>query len=317
MHFLIVDIHKRLGDTGKPQYVVQRLSEELKKRDIPCDLCSYQDLTLSLGSGTYTINVLGTPLEAYSHIIMRGHRTPYEYMLKQYVVQYAESHGIVVQNAEFIKKWLHYNKILQMQYCSAAGLPYPDSAYCIDGRYWEKKELLGRLGFPIIFKHIEGEYRIEVIDGKEKFKKNVFLAHSVDELKELSNTYDQIEDNFTTKPSRFFLQKYIDSGVDYRAIMLGGKYVSGWKREATKSFLTVSSGEYSLYENPDPGLKELAEKTAAALSADYCAIDMIYSNETPYILEVNMNPGFKAFETKVKGVTIDMASAIIDQILTK
>lgn len=315
MYFLIIDINKRIGTKTVPQYVVQRLSDELKKRNIPCDVCGYQDIVCSLEGGTYHIHARGKPLETYTHIIMRGHRTPYEYMLKQYIVDYAKHHGITVQNAAFIKKWPHYNKLLQMAFFSSARLPYPDSAYCIDGRYWEKKELLNRIGFPLIYKHIEGEYKVEIIDGKEKLKKNVYLVKDLTELEKVSNTYDHIEAEFIDRPSRFFIQKFLTAGSDYRAIMIGGTYVGGWKRTAGSNFITVSKGsEYTLCDHPEPSLKELAERTATLLEADYCAIDIMYEGEKPYILEVNMNPGFKAFETKVAGADIDMSSLIINNL---
>lgn len=317
MKFLIIDIAKRLGNKDEPQYAVQRLAEELKNRDIPCDLAFYSDVVISVENGICIVTVKRSPLNEYTHVIIRGHRTPYEYMLKQYIVAYADLHGIIVQNAEYIKKWSQYNKLLQMQFFASAGLAYIDSAYCIDGRYWEQNDLLKKIGFPMIYKHIEGEYKIEIVDGKEKFKKNVYLANTVQELKELSNTYDKIDERFTTSPSKYYIQKFIDSGIDYRATMIGGQYFSGWKREATQNFLTVSKGEYTLYDNPEPALKDLAIKTAHLLAADYCAVDIIYSASTPYILEVNMNPGFKAFETKLKGQHEDIASAIIDQLINK
>jgi glutathione synthase/RimK-type ligase-like ATP-grasp enzyme len=317
MKFLFIDIAKRLGNKDEPQYAVQRLAEELQKRSISYDLGHYDDIVISVEHGVFDITFKGTVLKDYSHIIIRGHRTPYEYMLKQYIVAYADLHKIVVQNAEFIKKWPQYNKTLQMQYFTDAGLPYIDSAYSIDGLYWEKKDILKRIGFPLIYKHIEGEYKIEIIDGKEKFKKNVYLIKNVKELENACHSYDKIEERFTTQPSKYFIQKYIDSGIDYRAIMIGGAYFSGWKREATQNFLTVSKGEYTLYDKPEPALKDLAIKTAQLLSADYCAVDIIYNKAAPYILEVNMNPSFKAFETKVEGQHEDIAAAIIDQIINK
>ncbi len=317
MKFLIIDIAKRIGNKNEPQYAVQRLKEELDKRSIACDLAHYSDIILRVSDQEMLIEVNGISLNSYTHVIVRGHRTPYEYMLKLAIVAFCEKHGIILQNSAFMKKWAHYDKVLQMQYFADAGLPYLESAYCIDGKYWEKKEILARLGFPLIYKHREGEYKVQLIDGKEKLKKNVYLVNNAQDLETACKTYDEIEDEFITKPSRYMIQKFLDTGTDYRAIMIGGQYYSGWKRDATDNFLTVSHGEYSLYDNPEPKLKELAIKTAQLLEADYCAVDIIYSNEMPYILEVNMNPGFKAFETKVEGAPTTIASDIIEQLLSK
>lgn len=317
MKFLIVDITKRLGDKSKPQYAVQRLADELEKRGIDYDLANYADIVLLTRDNSFDIKIKGKSIDEYSHIIMRGHRTAYEYMLKLHVVAYAEKNNIVVQNSHFMKMWPQYNKLIQMQFLTDAGLPYIPSAYCIDGRYWEKVELLEQLGLPLIYKHIEGEYKIEIIDGKEKFKKNVYPVNSIEELKKVCQEHDDIEKTFTTKPSKYFIQKYISTGTDYRLIIIGGKYYSGWKRDATRSFLTVNHGEYSLYDKPDPSMLDIAVKTAQILSADYCAVDIMPDNGIPYILEVNMNPGFKSFETKISGTPTDIASEIIEQLLSK
>lgn len=317
MKFLIIDIRKRVGDLDTPHYAVERLCEVLSSREIAWDTCHYDEIGLLHLDDKLEILAKGEPLSAYSHVIIRGHRTQYEYMLKRYIVQYADENGIKVQNSEFMKLFPHYNKLIQMVLFSKEGIPYVDSYYNIDGRYWEKDDALEKLGFPMIYKHTEGAYRIEKVDGKDKTKKNVFLVHDKDELKEECLRRDGPEERFLTKTSEYFLQKYVDIGEDYRAIMLGGKFLSGWKREATRNFLTVSKGEYSLHAEPEKDFLELAQRTNDVLKADYCAVDIIYVDKKPYVLEVNMNPGFKSFETKIEGADVDVAEAIIDNMLGK
>lgn len=317
MKFLIVDIRQRVGDVTTPHYAVSRITEELEKLSLSYDLCHYDEIGLFTEANALRISAKEKPLNDYSHIIMRGHRTAYEYMLKRCIVDFAHNNGIKVQNAKFIQLLPHYDKLIQMTILSEAGLPYLDSFYAVDGRYWEKDSALKRIGFPLIYKHTEGAYRTEIIDGKEKLKKNVFLINNVKELEKECKLRDEPEDPFISKQSMFFIQKYADIGEDYRAIMLGGSFLSGWKRVATKGFLTVSKGsEYSLYDKPDQNFLKLVEDTAMLLQADYCAVDVIYTDGKPYILEVNMNPGFKAFETKLEGEKPNVAKAIVENMLT-
>lgn len=316
MHFLIVDIRKRVGNLETPQYAVRRISDVLTSKDIPVTLAHYDDIAVSMKDGTLTITVLGKPLESFTHVIMRGHRTHYEYMLKQYIAAYAETHNVRVQNAEMIKFLSHYTKLNQLNIIAEAQLPYIDSYYCIDGRYWEKKEALASIGFPMVYKHTEGIYRIDVIDGKHKTKKNVYLVNDKGELEQECIRRDNPEELFTLKPSMYFIQKYINSGEDYRAVMLNGKLISAWKRVANRSFLTVGAGsEYSRYNNPDKKFVEIAVKTARTFKAEYCAVDMMFVKNTPYVVEINMNPGFKALETKVKDNTVDVAQSIVESML--
>ena len=318
MKFLIIDIRQRVGkDPNKLHYAVERLRDDLASRDIACDTCHYDEIELLHLDDTFTILAKGEPLSSYSHVIIRGHRTQYEYMLKRYIVEYTEEHGIKVQNAAFMKLFPHYNKLIQMVLLAKANLPFVDSYYTVDGRYWEKETALQKIGFPMIYKHTEGAYRIEKIDGVDKTKKNVFLVNNKEELHEECLKRDEPEERFLTEESHYFIQRYVDIGEDYRAIMLGGKFLSGWKREATRNFLTVSKGEYSLFDDPSPEFLKIAERTSTVLKADYCAVDIIYVDEKPYILEVNMNPGFKSFETKIEGCDVDVAGAIIDNMLEK
>jgi glutathione synthase/RimK-type ligase-like ATP-grasp enzyme len=315
MKFLIIDKRKRVGDLNTPHYAVTRLSDELRKRNIEFETGFFDELDFIVSKGKFHISFKNNLLDSYTHIIMRGHRTQYEYMMKRYVVEYCLQKSIKVQNADFINMVPFYDKLFQMKTMSENSVPYLPSAYTLDGRYFEKPELLATIGFPMIYKHTEGEYRTEIIDGEEKTKKNVFLAKNTEDLKRLYKERDNPEQTFLTQPSKYFIQKYVNIGEDYRALMIGGEYIGGWKRVATRNFLTVSKGEYSNYDNPTPKFMELAKSVNTLFQADYCAIDIIYSDEEPYVLEINMNPGFKAFETKIEGLNVDVAKAIIDQML--
>jgi glutathione synthase/RimK-type ligase-like ATP-grasp enzyme len=317
MKFLIVDKRKRVGNLKTLHYAVQRLQEALDKKDVEHDFCHYDEISVITDNDKLVIKAKDTSLDEYTHIIFRGHRTHYEYMLKLLVIDYAAQNDIKVQNAEFMKLHPYYNKINQMVIMGQNNIPYIDSYYSLDGKYHKKEDVLDRLGFPLIYKHTEGKFRVEKIDGKNKLKKNIFLAHNKQELEELIEEYDNPEEKFIKKASKFFIQKFVDIGEDYRAMLIGGKYLGGWKRVATRSFLTVSKGEYSLYNEPSKEFKDLSERVAKVFKADYCAIDIIYVDDEPYILEINMEPGFKSYETKLEGNDVKVAEAMVEHMMSK
>ncbi|MBN1618276.1 hypothetical protein JW887_02945 [Candidatus Dojkabacteria bacterium] len=309
MKFLIVDKSKRVGDLDSQHYAVQRIIDSLGKKQIEHEFCHFDEISICVENGQLMLRIKGKPLTDFSHIIMRGHRRE-EFQIKQAVVFFSEKHGIKVQNAEFIKLMPSYNKLFQQVFMAQNGIPYIDSAYVLNGMYHEESETLDRLEFPLIYKHVWGEYRVEKIDGEDKLKKNVFLVNNIDELKK------QCTDR--SDPQDYFIQKYVDIGEDTRAMMIDGKFIGGWKREANESFLTVGGKpKYSLFNNPDQEYLELVEKTAKLFKAQYCALDVIYYKDKPHILEINMDPGFKAFETKIEGMEIDIAMAIVDNMLEK
>ncbi len=315
MRFLIIDKRKRIGDLSTPHYAVTRLVEELRKRHIEYNLAYFDEINFTVKEGKFSLTIQNKPLTDYTHIILRGHRTSYEFMLKKYVVNLCEQKSIKVQNSDFIKLSDFYDKLFYMKIMSENGIPHLDSGYTLDGKYYEKPELLNPIGFPMVYKHTEGANRIEKIDGENKNKKNVFLAKNVEELKALCEEHDKPSDTFINKPSKYFIQKYVDIGEDYRALVIGGKYIGGYKREATRNFITVSKGKYTPHDNPDTEFVELAEKTATLFKTDFCAMDIIYSDGKPYILEINMNPTFKALEIKIEGNKIDIAKLIIDDMM--
>lgn len=307
MKFLIVDKNKRLGDPGKEHYAVERIQQELDKMAIPHDFCHFSDISVEIIDGKLELYANKKPLSEYTHIIPRGHHTN-EYYIKQMLVAYSKHHEIKVQNAEFIQLMPDYSKVQQMIAMGEAGIPYIPSYFTPAGNYHEHMSEIEKIGFPMIYKHIYGEYKIEKIDGVDKFKKNIYLLKNQEELKsQCVNRSD---------PDKYFVQRFVDIGEDFRAFMIGGKFLCGSKRKATENFITVNKGEYTALDNPTPEFLQLCEKTAKVFAADYCAIDIIYVGNTPYVLEINMAPGFKSFETKIKGISANIPRAMIENLIS-
>lgn len=75
--------------------------------------------------------------------------------------------------------------------------------------------------------------------------------------------------------------------------------------------MTVNKGIYEMYNNPESEIREIAEKMADVLKADFMAVDIMYINGKPHIQEISLHPGYKAYETKIDGEPINVAEAII------
>jgi len=98
--------------------------------------------------------------------------------------------------------------------------------------------------------------------------------------------------------------------------LVGGKIIGGWKRRAIETFKTTAGeNEKMLYDHPTQKEKLIAEKVSKILNADYCAIDMMYLNNKPYVLEVNLNAGFKVYEEKLHS-KVNVAKTIIDYMIS-
>ena len=307
MRYLIIDKRQRI--TGKISTSSKRLIQELEKKDYSYDFAYNDELEFILKDGDLTIKAGGKDITEYSHIIFRGHSLSDEkgYHFKRYIIEYIDLYNsknpekrILVQNAQAIKNLPYYNKIATAIFCLKNNLPYFDTYFRTDGDYLQDRDILN--DYPLIMKDCTGENRVENIEGKDKIKKNVFKIDSEDDYKNL--------DNIDT--SNMFLQEFSPSGEDYRVFVKLGKVIGGWKRKAKGSFMTISKGEYEMYNNPNPEMRDIAERFATLIDADFMAVDFMYIDNKPYIQEISFHPGFKAYETKIiEGTPTNIAEAII------
>jgi len=304
MRYLIIDKRPRIGEKEIPT-ASKRIVEELKKKNIENDFIFNDQLEFIFQDGKMKIMADNKPITNYSHILFRGHslENEKEYHYKRYIIDFVDQYNkenpskkIFVQNAEAIKRLPYYNKIAIAQFCIRNNIPYFNSYFRTDGYYLSKRKVLNN--FPLIIKEYTGANRIEIKEGKEVIKKNVFKINNEDELR--GKDY-----------RNFFIQEFSDTGEDFRIFVKLGKVIAGWKRLANESFMTVSKGTYEMYNEPDREMKEIAEKVATLLNADFIAVDFMYINNKLAVQEFSFHPGFKAYETKIAGNPVNIAEAIV------
>ena len=307
MKYLIIDKKQRVSvDTmGEFPTADVRIMEELDKKGIPHDLAYMDTIEMAFIGGKTVIKANGKDLREYTHIILRGHRLdkPRDYELKSYIVDYANDNGIKVLNAKAIKFFPYYNKISTALICSKYNIPYFNSYYRTDGGYTKEREFLNE--FPLICKEYAGANRLQVIDGKEKIKKNVYKIDNIEGYHQ-----EFLKDK---NLSNFFIQEFSPIAMDMRIFVKNGKVIGGWKRTAKEGFKTVTHGEYEMYNNPDKEIKKMAQKVAKIFKADFIAVDFMANKDNQILLqEISLHPGFKAYEQKIEGEPVNIAKAIIE-----
>lgn len=307
MRYLIVDKKQRIETSSDSTYAQTRLAEELEKIGATYLFATTDDIEITLGK-KISIKVLGEDIESFTHIILRSHRLHklWEYETKKVIADYIDQYNkfnpdksIKLQNIEAIKTIQYYDKLWIQKMCIENELPVIPTLYRTSGIYRES------LKAPYIIKDFTGENDLRMIDGKEKVKKNVYLINQDSDLE---------QENLKNKDtSKYFVQDFIPTGQDHRIFVSNGEVVGGWTRKATEGFMTVKGGEYSQFDiENETEITEIALKTAKVLKADFIAVDfMVDESEGIYILEISLNPGFKAYETKVPGNTQNLASIII------
>ncbi len=313
MKYLIIDKRQRVDIDGMGDIPTAsaRLLEELAKKNLSGDFAYNDQLEFLFLDGKVAIKANGKDITDYSHIIFRGHalHNDKEYHFKRYIIEYIDQYNeenpekkIIVQNSEAIKRFPYYNKIAIAMLCAQNNIPHFNTYFRTDGDYSQAREMLNQ--YPLIIKEYSGVNRVEIIDGKEKIKKNVFKLDTLEDYKQEGLNGQDL--------SNFFLQEFSDAGEDYRIFVKLGKVIAGWKRIASESFMTVSKGIYEMYNEPNDEIKNIAEKIATILDADFMAVDFMNINGKPYIQEIGFHPGYKAYETKIeKGEPVNIAEAIV------
>ncbi len=117
---------------------------------------------------------------------------------------------------------------------------------------------------------------------------------------------------------KYHLQPYLPNAVEYRLFFIGNEFIGTLKKTASpeNGWHNIGQGGQAEFlppmESPMDCL-QYAELVRGECPFDYGAIDFLALKNSKYFLEVNLVPGFEAFE---KASTINIAGKLV-QLLTK
>lgn len=152
------------------------------------------------------------------------------------------------------------------------------------------------ISLPFI-ERVEEELKYPLV-GKEVYGSmgnNVYLLKNRKEFEEFE---------FIHRYNPRIYQEFIETsyGVDYRLIVIGGKFVAAMKRVNNNGDFrsNLARGGRGLPFNPPLSYIETAEKVCRALKLDYAGVDLLEGrNKEPVLSEVNSN----AFVTGIEETT--------------
>ncbi|MFH1398527.1 MAG: RimK family alpha-L-glutamate ligase [Candidatus Woesearchaeota archaeon] len=226
------------------------------------------------------------PLGEYDCIYTKG-SFRYPLMLRSITEAFYDKAYMPIEPRAFTDgrdKWLSH---LVFQ---KAGIPMPRTFLCPTISY--AKRVLEESNFPVIMKFPAGT------QGK-----GVMFAES---YAAASSTLDAI----SRLNQQIIIQDYIDTGgVDIRAIVCGDRVVASMKRIAThgEKRANLHAGGVGEAFEPDARIKRVAIKTAEAIGAGICGVDILESAKGPLVIEVNLSPGLQGITNVTK---IDVADKI-------
>ncbi|MFB0558295.1 MAG: RimK family alpha-L-glutamate ligase [Candidatus Bathyarchaeia archaeon] len=184
------------------------------------------------------------------------------------------------------------NKFLALQILSARGLPVPPT-WLIASRI-ERDFVAEEIPYPIVLKLLSGTQGVGVMRVADRMDS----IPIIDALYEL----DQI----------ICIQKFLKNpGEDIRVFIVDGQVLAAMKRIAPPgewrcNFHTGAKVEaYKLNTEEE----EITIQAAKALDACIAGVDIIQAKDGPYLIEVNVSPGFEGL---LSATEINAADAIAD-----
>ena len=144
------------------------------------------------------------------------------------------------------------------------------------------KNLLKKTNYPLVMKFPEGT------QGK-----GVMFAESYASASSMLDALGALN-------QPFLIQQYVESGgTDIRVLVIGNKAIAGMRRKAQTEEKRANlhaggSGELITLTRE---ISTLAIKTAQALGADICGVDILEGPLGPVVIEANISPGLQGLNS--------------------
>jgi len=116
-----------------------------------------------------------------------------------------------------------------------------------------------------------------------------------------------------------FIEKYVKNpGEDIRIIVIGKHAVASMKRNAKKGSKrsNLASGGKGVSHKIDTTLESIAVKSAKAIGAEICGVDVIEGPKGPLVVEMNISPGMKIADITNKNIPRMIADYVADRAET-
>ncbi len=259
----------------------QKLVEEFEKQDINVRVVNPQDVDIFVDrDDRKSILVSGKARGLPDFVIPRtGSGTTY--FIKA-IIRHLERLGVELINGsdsiDNVKDKLYTQQVL-----GQSNLPVPKTLLVKHPINLDWVE--NNIGYPAIIKTLSGS-----------FGAGVFLAENKKQLEQLLKMAE------ITKPSyNIIIQEFIkDSwGKDIRVFVLNGKVIGCMMRQSTDGDFraNITRGGEGIPYQIDEKIEWLGGESARLLGLDIAGVDLLFSNGSYSICEVNSSPGFQGMDT--------------------
>ncbi len=268
----------------------KRILEEAKKQFKKAELVPVSDVVLSVGKGG-TATIGDKNLADYDYIIPRIDSKRAEVGYPVFVFLDATDVRKPYPASTIL---IAHNKFLTLTELARKGVPVPET--WLTGSKDTAGGIIDNQKLPIIMKLLAGfgGEGVMIMESKEAAKATI---HTLKTLRQ-----------------EVLLEEYLPNpGEDIRAIVAGEEVIASFKRIAGPGSkkANIHLGGKGVDFKITPEIREIVLKSAKAIDAKICAIDIVESRGQAYVIEANINPGLAGIE---KATNINVAKRIIDYV---
>ena len=257
-----------------------RLVKEFTKQDIEIRVVNPNDVDIFVDRDDRKSIIVGGKPRALPDFVIPRTGSGTTYFIKA-IIRHLERLGVTLINGSNAIDTVK-DKLYTQQVLGESNLPVPKTLLV---RHPIKLEWVEKnLTFPVIIKTLSGS-----------FGAGVFLAENKKQLKQLVKMAE-----ITNEGYDIILQEFIEDsyGKDLRVLVINGKVIGCMMRQAVDDDFRANitrGGEGIPYQITED-IEWLGGESARLLGLDIAGVDLLFSNGSYKICEVNSSPGFEGMD---------------------
>ncbi|MBW2967344.1 RimK family alpha-L-glutamate ligase [Candidatus Woesearchaeota archaeon] len=256
--------------------------EAMKRYFEEVDDMDLRDVEVDVGAKQPLVLYKGRPLGDYDCVFLKG---SFRYL------QILSSIAAVLEGKVYMPICSSafptgHDKLLTHLALQKHNIPMPETY--ISSNPAAAKQLLERLSYPIVMKFPSGT------QGKGVMFADSYVSAS------------SMLDALSALNQPVLIQSYVETGgKDVRAIVVGDKVAAAMRRQAVEGEkrANIHAGGKGIPAELDYKTKELAVRTAKAVGAAVCAVDILEGTKGPLVIEINLSPGLQGI-TDATGIDV-------------
>jgi ribosomal protein S6--L-glutamate ligase len=253
----------------------QWVAEALKKYFDEVEMVQLKEIEVSLGKEAGVL-YHGQPLQQFDCIYIKG-SFRYANLLSSIATMLEKTTPYLPLRANSYT--IVHNKLLTHLVLQQHNIPMPKTY--VSSTIAAAKDLLKKIHYPIVMKFPEGT------QGK-----GVMFADSESSAASMLDALGALK-------QPFIVQEFIETdGTDIRALVVGEKVVASMQRRASgqEKRANIHAGGTGESVQLSPEAMKIALRTAEALGADVCGVDILESPLGPLVIEANISPGLQGLQ---------------------